>query len=206
MKTRENSWHCCAFVGSFTTQKWPSWNCLPRSPTLLGRCELLFFLSLWPCKKTYVTPTILYINGFIPKKQHHHSGWSRFICLLSRHFFKDNQLELAPTRCTCVGSLPPQPHPQVASLLVILSLVLMAPRPGALATPEVVEAFGQAAPVLGYPAPPFSRWLLPGLAGGNLATKNLAFFFGKHYGNIFFLGGDEHAKHGKPFFLNFLFG
>lgn len=70
---------------------------------------------------------------------------------------------------------------------MILSLVLMAPRPGALATPEVVEAFGQAAPVLGYPAPSFSRWLLPGLAGGNLATKILA-VFRKHYGTIFFLG------------------
>lgn len=40
---------------------------------------VVFFGSLWPCKKTYDASTILYINGFIPKKQHQHSGWSRFI-------------------------------------------------------------------------------------------------------------------------------
>lgn len=119
------------------------------------------------------------------------------IHISSRHFFKDDQVELAPTRCTCVGSLPPQPHPQVASLLVILSLVLMAPRPGALATPEVVEVFGQAAPVLGYPAPPFNRWLLPGLAGGNLATKNLAVFGETLWKHLFF--GMNMQKMGNQF-------
>ena len=195
MKTRENSWHCCAFVGSFTTQKWPSWNCLPRSPTLLGRCELFFFVILAMQKD------LCYPNHPLHKWVHSEKATSAFwmvqIHISSRHFFQDDQLELGPHPVLpCVGSLPPQPHPQVASLLVILSLVLMAPRPGALATPEVVEVFGQAAPVLGYPAPPFNRWLLPGLAGGNLARKIWLFL-----GNFFFcfLFLDEDAKMGYDF-------
>ena len=67
----------------------------------------------------------------------------------------------------------------------------MAPRPGALAAPEVVEVFGRV-PVLGYPAPPFGRWLLPGWVspGGNFAKKILG---------CFFAFWDEKCKNGKPF-------
>lgn len=102
VKPRENSWHCCAFVGSFTTQKWPSWNCLPRSPTLLGRCELLlllfFFFVIMAMQKD-----LWCLNHPLYKWVHSEKATSAFwmvqIHISSRHFFKDDQLELAPTRC-----------------------------------------------------------------------------------------------------------